>query len=97
MSSLQKDSSHDDEIVVPPFMMDAFTAGYEKAVKQMQKKFGGVRQQMSHTTRDSAFFTRSLRANRDSENPHSNSHLRAEEMRRNKKSVLREEARSKLR
>ena len=32
MSSLQEDSSHDIEIAVPPSMMDAFAAGYEKAV-----------------------------------------------------------------
>ena len=32
MSSLQEDSSHEVEIAVPPSMMDAFAAGYEKAV-----------------------------------------------------------------
>jgi hypothetical protein len=32
MSSLQEDSSHDVEIAVPPSMMDAFAAGYEKAI-----------------------------------------------------------------
>jgi hypothetical protein len=35
MSSLQEDSSHDVDIAVPPSMMDAFAAGYEKAVQQM--------------------------------------------------------------
>ena len=71
MSSLQEDSSHDVEIAVPPSMMDAFAAGYEKAFQQMQKKFDAERQQMSHSTSDSAFFTKSLRATRNSENPHS--------------------------
>ena len=32
MSSLQEDSSHDVEKAVPPSMMDAFTAGWKKAV-----------------------------------------------------------------
>jgi hypothetical protein len=39
MSSLLEDSSHDVDIAVPPSMMDAFAAGYEKAVQQMQRKF----------------------------------------------------------
>ena len=43
VSSLQEDSSHDIEKAVPQSMMDAFAAGYEKAIQQMQSKFEAER------------------------------------------------------
>ena len=52
---------------------------------------------MSYAGADSAFFTRALRVGRDDNNPHSKSHTRAEVLRGLKRSLRRDEVRSKWR